>query len=123
MRNEWWKKQFLEHGAEVFGGSEEVKTYEARISQLERMLGQTEAELALQKLHVSTRLVETNEWGNVPFAEATPGVFVLWSCTGDVAAVALADQDGTLERANPTPYREELNLYALREAATDEQLP
>ena len=35
-----WKKQFLEHGAEVFGGSEEVKTYEERISQLERMLGQ-----------------------------------------------------------------------------------
>lgn len=42
-----WKKQFLEHGAEVFGGSEEVKTYEARISQLERMLGQKEVELAL----------------------------------------------------------------------------
>jgi transposase len=42
-----WKKQFLEHGAEVFGGSEEVKTYEARIGQLERMLGQKEVELAL----------------------------------------------------------------------------
>ncbi len=42
-----WKKQFLEHGAEVFGGFEEVKTYEARISQLERMLGQKEVELAL----------------------------------------------------------------------------
>ena len=42
-----WKKQFLEHGAEVFGGSEEVKAYEQRISQLERMLGQKEVELAL----------------------------------------------------------------------------
>ena len=37
----------MEYGAEVFGGSEEVKTYEARISQLERMLGQKEVELAL----------------------------------------------------------------------------
>jgi transposase len=42
-----WKKQFREHGAEVFGGSEEVKAYETRISQLERMLGQKEVELAL----------------------------------------------------------------------------
>ena len=42
-----WKKQFMEYGAEVFGGSEEVKTYEARIGQLERMLGQKEVELAL----------------------------------------------------------------------------
>jgi transposase-like protein len=42
-----WKKQFLEHGAEVFGGSAEVKAYETRIGQLERMLGQKEVELAL----------------------------------------------------------------------------
>ena len=42
-----WKKQCVEHGAEVFGGSEEVKAYEARISQLERMLGQKKVELAL----------------------------------------------------------------------------
>jgi len=42
-----WKKQFMDQGAEVFGGSEEVKTYEERISQLERMLGQKEVELAL----------------------------------------------------------------------------
>lgn len=44
-----WKKQFLEQGAEVFGGSEEVKEYEAQISQLERMLGKKEVELALLK--------------------------------------------------------------------------
>jgi len=42
-----WKKQFLEHGVEVFGGSEEMKAYEQRISQLGRMLGQKEVELAL----------------------------------------------------------------------------
>ncbi len=42
-----WKKQFLEQGPEVFGGSEEVKAYEERIGQLERMLGQKEVELAL----------------------------------------------------------------------------
>lgn len=44
-----WKKQFLEQGAEVFGGSEEVKEYEERIGQLERMLGKKEVELALLK--------------------------------------------------------------------------
>ncbi len=42
-----WKRQFLDHGSEVFGGSEEVKVYEDRIGQLERMLGQKEVELAL----------------------------------------------------------------------------
>lgn len=42
-----WKKQFLETGPEVFGGSEEVKEYEERIGQLERMLGQKEVEIAL----------------------------------------------------------------------------
>ncbi len=42
-----WKKQFLEQGPELFGGSEEVKAYEERIGQLERMLGQKEVELAL----------------------------------------------------------------------------
>jgi len=44
-----WKKQFLEQGPEVFGGSEQVKEYEERIGQLERMLGQKEVELALLK--------------------------------------------------------------------------
>jgi len=42
-----WKREFLERGAEVFGGSEEVKEYEDRIGQLERMLGQKEVEIAL----------------------------------------------------------------------------
>ena len=44
-----WKRQFLEHGAEVFGGDEEVKRYEKRIAELERLLGQKEVELALLK--------------------------------------------------------------------------
>jgi transposase-like protein len=44
-----WEKQFLDHGGEVFGGSEEVKAYETRISQLEGMLGQKEVELALKR--------------------------------------------------------------------------
>ena len=44
-----WKRQFLEHGAEVFGGDEEVKRYEKRIAELERLVGQKEVELALLK--------------------------------------------------------------------------
>lgn len=44
-----WKKEFLEHGAEVFGGTEEVQEYEKRIADLERMLGQKEVEIALLK--------------------------------------------------------------------------
>lgn len=44
-----WKKQFLDEGAKVFGGDDVVKEYETRISQLERMLGQKEVELALFK--------------------------------------------------------------------------
>ena len=42
-----WKKQFMEHGPEVFGGKEEVNRAENRIEQLERMLGQKEVEIAL----------------------------------------------------------------------------
>ena len=44
-----WKKEFLEKGAEVFGGRDEVRAYEQKISKLERMLGQKEVELALLK--------------------------------------------------------------------------
>lgn len=44
-----WKKQFLEHGAEVFG-RKEVKAYEKRIADLERMLGHKEVEVALLKI-------------------------------------------------------------------------
>jgi transposase-like protein len=44
-----WKKHFLEHGSEVFSGDEEVKRYEKRVAELERMIGQKEVELALLK--------------------------------------------------------------------------
>ncbi len=42
-----WKRQFLQRGPEVFGGKEEVKGYEKRIADLERMVGQKEVEIAL----------------------------------------------------------------------------
>jgi len=35
-----WKRQFLERGPEVFGGKEEVKAYEKRIADLERVVGE-----------------------------------------------------------------------------------
>lgn len=44
-----WKRQFIEHGAEVFAGNEEVNHYEQRVAELERMIGQKEVELALLK--------------------------------------------------------------------------
>jgi transposase-like protein len=44
-----WKRQFLDHGAEVFSLNEEVKRYEKRLAELERMIGQKEIELALLK--------------------------------------------------------------------------
>ena len=44
-----WKKEFLEHGPEVFGGSETVRGYDQKIRELERLLGQKEVELALFK--------------------------------------------------------------------------
>jgi transposase len=44
-----WKRQFLDHGAEVFSGDEEVKRYEKRLAELERIIGQKEIELALLK--------------------------------------------------------------------------
>jgi len=44
-----WKKQFLDKGAEVFGGKEEVKNYEKKVSDLERILGKKEVEIALLK--------------------------------------------------------------------------
>ncbi len=42
-----WKRQFLERGPEIFGGKEEARKYEKKISELERMLGQKEVEIAL----------------------------------------------------------------------------
>ena len=44
-----WKKEFLEHGPELFGGGEAVREYEQRVRDLERLLGQKEVEIALLK--------------------------------------------------------------------------
>jgi len=44
-----WKKDFMEHGPEVFGGSETVRGYDQKIRDLERLLGQKEVEIALLK--------------------------------------------------------------------------
>jgi transposase-like protein len=44
-----WKKEFLEHGPEVFGGSDTVRGYEQKLRDLERLLGQKEVEIALYK--------------------------------------------------------------------------
>jgi transposase-like protein len=42
-----WKRHFMEHGVEVFGGSEAMKQAENRQAELERLLGQKEVEIAL----------------------------------------------------------------------------
>jgi len=44
-----WKKEFMEHGPEVFGGSDTVRGYEQKLRELERLLGQKEVEIALYK--------------------------------------------------------------------------
>ena len=44
-----WKKEFMEHGPEVFGGSAAVHGYEQKLRDLERLLGQKEVEIALLK--------------------------------------------------------------------------
>ena len=50
-----WKRQFLDSGAEIFSGNDTVKTYESRLSDLEKLLGQKEVELALLKKILGNR--------------------------------------------------------------------
>ena len=50
-----WKRQFIDSGAQIFSGNDTVKTYEARVSDLERLLGQKEVELALLKNFLGNR--------------------------------------------------------------------
>ncbi len=50
-----WKRQFLDSGAEIFSNSDTVKTYETRLSEMERLLGQKEVELALLKIFLGSR--------------------------------------------------------------------
>ena len=42
-----WKKQFLEKGPELFSQDSTVKEYEARIRDLEQLLGKKEVDIAL----------------------------------------------------------------------------
>ena len=44
-----WKREFLEKGPELFDSATQVKGYEKRIHDLERLVGQKEVELALLK--------------------------------------------------------------------------
>jgi len=44
-----WKRQFLEHGVEVFGGNKDVERHEKKIAELERLVGQKEVAPALLK--------------------------------------------------------------------------
>lgn len=68
-----WKKQSLAHGAEVFSVDEDVKRYERRIADLERMIGRKEIELALLK----NFLGGSQEWRR------------RWSCSKSIAAATV----------------------------------
>ena len=48
-----WKREFLEKGPEIFDSATQVKGYEKRIHDLERLVGQKEVELALLKNFLS----------------------------------------------------------------------
>jgi transposase-like protein len=50
-----WKAQVLDHGPEVFSGTDAVNEYEQRIADLERMVGQKELEIALLKNFLTGR--------------------------------------------------------------------
>lgn len=44
-----WKEEFLDNAADVFGGDEQLKEYEQKVSELEQLLGKKEVEIALLK--------------------------------------------------------------------------
>ena len=44
-----WKKELLEKGPEIFTRDSSIAEYEARIAQLEQLLGKKEVEIALLK--------------------------------------------------------------------------
>jgi transposase-like protein len=44
-----WKRHFLDNGPEIFSGNDQIKQYERRVGDLERLLGQKEVEIALLK--------------------------------------------------------------------------
>lgn len=45
----YWKKQFMESGPELFSMDSTVKQYEKQVSDLERLLGKKEVEIAFLK--------------------------------------------------------------------------
>lgn len=84
---------------------------------------ETELEFALSEaagirrsLALPTSTLSTPEWGDVEFSEVHPNTFVLWSCSGEVAAVAFRRVDGSLQRAAVTAYTESLGLHDLQSA-------
>lgn len=50
-----WKRHFMEHGIEVFGGNAAMKEAESRRAELERLVGQKEVEIALLRNFVKGR--------------------------------------------------------------------
>ena len=50
-----WKKMFLERGPEIFARERAAESYERRIAELERLLGQKEVEIALLKNFLGQR--------------------------------------------------------------------
>lgn len=44
-----WKEEFLANASDVFGGDDQLKEYERKVSELEQLLGKKEVEIALLK--------------------------------------------------------------------------
>lgn len=44
-----WKRKFMEEGPEVFSADSTVREYERKVSELERLLGKKEVEIAFLK--------------------------------------------------------------------------
>ena len=44
-----WKARFFDQGPELFSTNDQIKHYEQRIAELERLIGQKEVEIALLK--------------------------------------------------------------------------
>ncbi len=79
-------------------------------------LALSEAAAIQRAMSLPTSTVSTSEWGDVEFSEVHPNTFVLWSCSGDVVAVAVRSADGSMQRAPITAYEGSLGLYELRSA-------
>ena len=50
-----WKARFFDQGPEIFSTRDQVKHYERRIAELERLVGQKEVEIALLKNFLTGR--------------------------------------------------------------------